>query len=69
MVRRAKKYFVTHVFNVKLNVFNVKLNFKMGLFSSIFRSGDSILCKTALYLLKSGPKVLENENRQKCTQK
>ena len=31
--------------------FNVKLNFKMGLFSSIFWYEDSFLCKIALFVL------------------
>ena len=40
-----------HFFDLS-NIFsNVELTFKMGLFSSIFRSEDSLLCKIALFVL------------------
>ena len=45
----------------------------MGLFSSLFRSENSLQNNPfrfgQFYLLKSGPKVLKNENRQKAHSK
>ena len=55
MLNRArwKYYNITQIAQNLLShmFFNVKLNFKMGLFSSIFWSEDSFLCKIALFVL------------------
>ena len=48
---RADREIQYHFFYLSHMFSNVKLSFKMGLFSSIFRSEDSLLCKIALFVL------------------